>query len=474
MGGMLILAAVLAQQPARSAADFVPYVLATDDHRQRVPAELGRLLVPENRGSDASRRIELRFVRLRGRVSPGTPLIVLAGGPGGSGITMGRRPSLLAFAELARELGDVIFLDQRGTGMSLTLECPGRWELPLDQPMTRESLVSASRDYFRRCAAFWTDRGADLRGYTTAESADDVDAIRAALGASKMNLYGASYGSHLALATVKRHGDKVNRAIIPMVEGPDHTIKLPSNIQKQLETIAARVRQDPEWNRIMPDFLATVASVLGRLERAPAVVELDDSVGQRKVRVSIGKFDLQKFTAQGLGALGFLRRLPARYRELESGDYRWLAQEALKLRSGEIPDNAMSYVMDCASGLSEARRKRIRAEASTSLLGDAIDLPWPDVCSAWSQPDLGDEFRANPKSDVPVLFLSGTLDGRTPQSNALEVAAGFPNSHHILVDGMSHGHPQLFPELGPVMLEFLRGHPVSLREHSFPFVLERP
>lgn len=474
MGGMLMLAAVLAQQPAPQGADFVPYVLATDDSRQRVPAELGRLLVPENRGNAASRRIELRFVRLRGRVSPGTPLIVLAGGPGGSGITMGRRPSLLAFAEAARELGDVIFLDQRGTGMSLTLECPGRWELPLDRPMTRESLVSASRDYFRGCAAFWTEQGADLRGYTTAESADDVDAIRSALGASKMNLYGASYGSHLALATLKRHGDKVNRALIPMVEGPDHTIKLPSNVQKQMETIAARVGQDADWSRIMPDFLATVASVLGRLERTPAVVELDDPAGPGKVRVSVGKFDLQKFTAQGLGNLAFLRRLPARYRELESGDYRWLAQEALKLRSGEIPDNAMSYVMDCASGLSAPRRQRIRAEAATTLLGDAIDLPWPDVCSAWPHPDLGDDFRANPKSAVPVLFMSGTLDGRTPESNALEVAAGFPNSHHILVDGMSHGHPRLFTELGPVMLGFLRGQGVTIRAHRFPFAFDRP
>jgi len=54
----------------------------------------------------------------------------------------------------------------------------------------------------------------------------DVDALREALRYEQVNLYGASYGSHLALATIKRHEAHIARAVIALVEGPDHTLKL--------------------------------------------------------------------------------------------------------------------------------------------------------------------------------------------------------------------------------------------------------
>jgi hypothetical protein len=42
---------------------------------------------------------------------------------------------------------------------------------------------------------------------------------------------------------------------------------------------------------------------------------------------------------------------------------------------------------------------------------------------AWGSPDLGDDFRAPVKSNVLALFISGTLDARTPVSNAEEYRA---------------------------------------------------
>jgi pimeloyl-ACP methyl ester carboxylesterase len=50
-----------------------------------------------------------------------------------------------------------------------------------------------------------------------------------------------------------------------------------------------------------------------------------------------------------------------------------------------------------------------------------IDFPFPDVCDVWGNPDLGEAFRKNIKSNVPALFISGTFDVRTPPSNAEEV-----------------------------------------------------
>ncbi len=92
-----------------------------------------------------------------------------------------------------------------------------------------------------------------------------------------------------------------------------------------------------------------------------------------------------------------------------------------------------------------------------------MDFPFPDVCHAWGNPDAGAPFRAPAKSKLPVLFISGTLDVRTPPSNAEEVRKGFPNSIHLIIDGAVHSDPLFLssPQIKDVMLEFMKGQKVS-------------
>lgn len=96
---------------------------------------------------------------------------------------------------------------------------------------------------------------------------------------------------------------------------------------------------------------------------------------------------------------------------------------------------------------------------------------WPYVADAWGAPDLGPNFRAPVRSNVPVLFISGTLDGRTPVINAEEVRAGFPNCHHLIVDGMAHdGRGALdTPTVTGAVLDFLQGKPVTIEREIVPF-----
>src|SRR5205814_5984281 len=115
------------------------------------------------------------------------------------------------------------------------------------------------------------------------------------------------------------------------------------------------------------------------------------------------------------------------------------ARLAIEQRTGSI-GSAMSYAMDCASGASQERRTRIERYGPGTVLGPHLDFPIPEVCSAWGVPELPPAERAIVHSNVPVLFISGTLDGRTPRGNAEEVRTGFPNSDHLLIDGAGHGN----------------------------------
>ena len=138
--------------------------------------------------------------------------------------------------------------------------------------------------------------------------------------------------------------------------------------------------------------------------------------------------------AAALGALsaaGLLRPLPDDVLELVpprfrsgNGDWVGLALQAGQRRFGRMW-NMMSIAMDCASGMSDDWAERIAKEAETTLLADAINFPYPEVCEGVPIPDLGDEFREAGKSDVPILFISGTVDGRTPPSNAERILPGF-------------------------------------------------
>jgi len=71
------------------------------------------------------------------------------------------------------------------------------------------------------------------------------------------------------------------------------------------------------------------------------------------------------------------------------------------------------------------------------------------------------------RSSLPALFISGEIDGRTPVSNAEEVASGFPNHQHLIVANAAHGIMG-YPELTPAVIAFLRGQRIPQSRVSFP------
>ncbi len=111
--------------------------------------------------------------------------------------------------------GDVIGIDQRGTGRSRpNLETNARYDLPLDKPGAVAEWLPHIDRASRKVAGEFRARGIRLEAYNTRESADDVADVRRALGYERLTLWGRSYGSHLALATVARHPRIVDRLVL--------------------------------------------------------------------------------------------------------------------------------------------------------------------------------------------------------------------------------------------------------------------
>lgn len=428
--------------------------------------ELGRLHVPERHDHPQGPSIELAFVRYRTtNPHPGAPIVFLAGGPGASGVAtsgpIATHPQLRLL-----EHADVIGLDQRGTGLTRPdLDRAFVERLSDGKPASRDEVAAAFSRAAARCAAHWESIGVDLSAYDTGESAEDIDALRRALGVPRLVLYGSSYGSHLGLAYLRHHEAQVERALFLSVEGPDHTWKLPSVVQQRLEAVAVLAAESEEIRTNLPDLLGTVRTLEAQLARTTITIPGPDNLPLR-----LGPFDLHCWIANALGSTTGIAALPAGLRRLERGDFTPLAETARELRRIEV--RAMPLAMDCASGASPARWRRIAVERGTreNLLGDAIHAPYlPEGCTVCGCEDLGEEFRAPLHSDVPVVFVSGELDARTPPENVEEIRTGFPRSAHVRVTNASHDARGLMAEEFRDLLQaFLRGEPVTSIRITLP------
>ncbi|MEO7275108.1 MAG: alpha/beta fold hydrolase [Vicinamibacterales bacterium] len=392
--------------------------------------------VPERRtGASTTGTIDLGVVRARrasAAARTGSAHVILAGGPGDSGVNLVLglvRQGGGAIADLID--GEIIGIDQRGTGRSSPgLASAVRYGLPQDRPGSPEVWRPFIERAIQAVRADLVARGIHLEAYNTRESADDVDAVRQALGYERVTLWGRSYGSHLALATLRRHPQAVQRLVLIGPEGPDHTWKLPGVTDAVITRIAERAGQ--------PGLTELMRSVITRLTAAPASVSIAHPVTHQPITVVVGGFDLQWVTAQALGDPRMLRTLPAAYRRMASGDFAGIAPIVFAMRERLGVETAMKHAMDLGSGASLGRRARIELEARTAVLGNAFNLPGMSLAEAWRVTPLDDGFREPVHSAVPVLILAGDLDPRTPIENGREIVSTLPNGQLVIVENATH------------------------------------
>ena len=426
--------------------------------------------VPENRTRKKTNQISLAVVRIKSPLTPkGEPVFFLAGGPGGSSIQAVKRMVANGgrkFFELVG--GDVVGIDQRGVGESVpNLETDTKYDLPIETPGNRRQMLELISQVCREEAKRWRDRGIDINGYNTVESAHDVAEVCHALGYDKIVLWGGSYGSHLAMAVIRQHPNLIARALLTGPEGPNHTFKTPMQAQQALESIEKLIQSDARLSNEMPDLVGSLSKVLKLLESEPKIVSVDGK------QIGISKFDVQFLIALKIGTIkGSGDQVPAMIDDMSHGDFASVAKEIVEERKRSGIWSVMNMVMDCSSGASEARKALIADQAGKCLLGDVANFPTSELANAWGVTDLGSEFRGVLNSEIPVLFIVGDLDSRTPVGNAVELMQGLPNSRLVVVRNAGHNDlPMGMPKLREVWSKFLsRGiMPVDIKaEFSGP------
>lgn len=435
-----------------------PYMFISSA-KDTVQAELGTFKVLEDRTSSATDSIQLAFLRFKStNPNPGSPIIYLAGGPGGSGTGTAKRGRFELFMKL-REVADVIAFDQRGTGLSHNLpNCPYRADFELAKAINKPEYIRETTKIIKECMAFWQKENVNIKAYNTTENAKDIDRLRKVLGADKISIWGISYGSHLAFEYIRRFENNIDKMVLASLEGPNETIKLPEDTEDFILKIAQLAKNNYGAEVKYPNLKKKIKAVHERLKSKPVKSTFTNRRGKIDT-VGISNFELQSAIATFyLKNPGDSKKLPKVYTQMYNGDFSAIAPQVMIMKRYVFSNiRPMSFSMDMQSGISRKRAKQIDRQINKTILGSTLNFLLFEWMNTLAYPQLSDSFRELKTNKVNALLLSGTLDGRTYVSSGKKIAEKFQNSKHVIIENAGHDLYMQSPLIGEMVLDFFKG-----------------
>jgi pimeloyl-ACP methyl ester carboxylesterase len=444
--GLLVGGAVAAPaasaQPDRSAPTPVPAVVwgaCADSVLQTYRAECGFLTVPLDHARPSGPTVRLAISRIRHTREPYQGvMLVNPGGPGGSGQIMSVLGNFVPGGAGASY--DWIGFDPRGVGRSVpALACDGDYA-GYRRPPFVPSTAAIEKAWLARTARYAKDcakaGGPLLEHLRTTDTVRDMDLLRRALGADKINFYGFSYGTYLGQVYATRYPARVRRMVFDGVVDPRRV------------WYDANLDQNVAFDRnikIYFDWLADHHSVY-RLGSTGAAVEKRFYAVQRDLTRKpaggvIGPAELTDvFVQAGYYVFGWRavaeafagwvhRRDPAPLKKLydesnpqtKGADNGYAVYLAVQCTDAPWPRSWHRWKQD---------HWRIHARAPFMTWGNAwFNAP----CRNWAAKP-GRPPRVDGTKTPPVLLISETLDAATPFSGALAVRKRFPRS--VLIEGV--------------------------------------
>lgn len=397
---------------------------------QAAGAECGFVRVPENYEKHDGRSLALNIVILRATV-PNPDHDVLFELEGGPGIAVSGSVSFYANdGAIYHRNRDIVFVDMRGTGGSGPLHCAGLESYGQSDP----SAPLYPTELTGECASLLGQQ-ADLGQYNTTNAVRDIDAVRRALGAEHISLNALSYGTTLALAYMAEHPDRVSAAVLTSAvpassTPPRYHATAAATALTQLFTACAG---DESCSSIFPDPAADLELARQRF----ATTE--------KAEVFTERVRTMMYAPAGA------RRIPLFLRQSAQG-----ISDAKEGTTPSIADGVYLSVT-CAESFPHFDVHAARAESRLSVFGDYRLRRQSAACAVWPVAPSSPPHPHRP-IQVPVLFVSGSLDPVSPPALTQSILPLFPNGRHVVIQGGGHivdGLSNLDTCYDPLIVQFL-------------------
>ncbi len=405
----------------------------------QVGAECTFLTVPLDWDKPSGEKIRIALSRVKATHDRQGVILVDPGGPGAPGLDL---PGYLP-AAVPRDVGqtyDWIGFDPRGVGSSRpALTCEADYlngPRPAYKPADRDSQAPNEKAWIERTEKYTKDcsthNGALLAHMHSTDTIRDMDAIRGALGESRLNYYGFSYGTFLGQGYATMFPEHLGRMVLDGNVPPTYP-GYGDGGMAQMAAFQYVIAKFFGWIADN-DFVYHLGSTADEVTAAYTKVENDltakpvDSIGPAEwddVFLVAGYAESRWPSIAAAFAdwvAGRTAAIESQYRETDhpGDDNAFAAFNATYCTDGPFPTD---YGKVRADGFS------IATEAPLAAWGGfwfSAPCTWWPVAPGRAVPDRRPETW--PLLATPILLINATQDGATPFAGALAVRKEFPSS----------------------------------------------
>jgi pimeloyl-ACP methyl ester carboxylesterase len=362
------------------------------------------------------------------------PVFFFAGGPGQSAIDVA--PTVSAMLGRFTNRRDVVLIDQRGVGRSAPLACdaddPAR---PLAEQLDLRRMRARQAQCFDKLGAL---PHGDFAFYTTPIAMADAEAVRAALGAEKVNLVGGSYGTRAALEYMRQFPQRVRRAVLDGVAPPDMVLpaSFSADNQAALDALFEACAKDSGCSAREPQLREQWRGLLTSLPRA---VTLTHPLTGRSESFELTRDSLLGMVRGPLYAPLLAGALPAAIGQAARGRFEPLAALALSFghQRGMRISEGMHFAVVCAEDFPRVDRAKDPPGAD---FGGAFASLYAHTCPRLARAGVPEAFYSLPPAPAATLLLSGGIDPVTPPRHGERVAKALgAKARHVVVANAGHG-----------------------------------
>jgi pimeloyl-ACP methyl ester carboxylesterase len=371
------------------------------------------------------------------RISPRTedkqpdPVIVLAGGPGQSGIAMLRALYHEFPFQMLLSQRDVIAIGSRGTSeASPALDCH---EVRGIEYSNKQVVEGQADKAFSACR----DRLSPVvLRLGSQQDAMDVLALVDKMGLGTWNVYALSYGTRAALELLRLNPAGLRAVVLdsPVPDGLPLVAESVARGSNVLVQVLEQCNRSATCAAAFPDISATLDRVLDRFANHPetrrtssgATIAMDDSQVW---------YVLQSLMSSRQGA----QQVPAMIAQLD-GDLSRLDEllEAIADSEDSVSDAVYLSVACREIPVADLDPAKLTDRLAKKLSEAArVTAAFARLCNVWGA-SLESTARPPPMSDVPVLILTGELDPATPPEWGMRAATGLPSAQVFTVPGEGH------------------------------------
>ena len=413
------------------------------------PAECGYLTVPEDRTKRSGQTIRLHVAVFKSGAEspPRDPIVYLEGGPGGHALATAALGFEETFGPYLKSR-DLVIFDQRGTGFSEpALECPESLQAEQDTQAVRlnvEEEVRTAVEALIACRDRLVGQGVDLAAYSSKESAADLNALRDTLGYDEWNLLGTSYGTKLALTTMRDYPEGIRSVILDSTHPleVDFYASIPKNANTAFTTLFDSCASHPSCADAFPHLQDSFYGLVDQLNLDPVTITSANPLAGEAFEMLLTGDDLVGFLFQALYSTALIPVLPEIVSDAAEGRFDAMSNIiGLFEADDELLSLGMHLSVRCGEEAVFTSREQVSAhlEPYPELAGFVNRDATFEICPEWSATDADPTENLPVHSEIPTLVLAGQFDPVTPAEWGRMAASNLANSYYFEFPGMGHG-----------------------------------